>query len=69
MSVLTPIRDRHEAIRPLEVEAPHRRRHPEAPDQGDLDPRRREAAEIPSSHGGEAPDAGDADLDHGRSQS
>lgn len=69
MSVLTPVRDRHEAARPIEADAPHRGRHPEAPDQGDLDPRRVEAAEITSSQEVEAPDAGDADLDHGRSQS
>lgn len=67
MSILTPTLDRTETRLPMETPLP--RRHPEAPDQGDLDPRRVEAADPSPMHDGEAPDAGDADLDHGRSQS
>jgi hypothetical protein len=66
MSVVTPIRDRSEAR--IQMEPPRRGRHPEAPDRGELDPRYLEA--IDTTHGDpmEAPDAGDVDLDHGRSQ-
>jgi hypothetical protein len=67
MAVVTPIRDRSEAR--IQQEPPHRGRHPEAPDQGELDPRYLEAAGLANGQPAEAPDAGDVDLDHGRSQS
>jgi hypothetical protein len=67
MSVVTPIRDRSEARTP--TEPPRRGRHPEAPDRGELDPRYLEAVTPGNGSPREAPDAGDVDLDHGRSQS
>lgn len=68
MAVVTPIRDRSEAR--IQMEPARPRRHREAPDQGDLDPRHLEAISADAGdREPEGPDAGDADLDRGRSQS
>jgi hypothetical protein len=46
-----------------------RRRHVEAPDQGELDPRYQEVLTTREDRPVEAPDAGEGEADHGRSQS